>query len=438
MQNANGTHSTIQTAGHSPYLLWLIWIAWLPFLYPAFVELFQAHPAAPLLIVYLVGITLFIMVYMWTTLRNARNLFAPSPPIASTPMTVWGPLAVLIVLSLLLTPGYGKDCFDVFILTSGCAAGCLRPRQAAPVITALALLLVLILTLRLKDSNLFDIGQTAIFVIAVGVVTMVLRRTIVTDRALRAVREEIARLAITNERLRIARDLHDLLGHNLSLIALKSELAGRLVMAAPERATSEINDIEHVARTTLEEVREAVSAYRRPTLASELLAARELLAAAGIDLHYEGEERTRESLSPAIEATLAWAIREGVTNVIRHSRAHRCIVRVTHGAEIGVEIIDDGAHQPVTPVLQLQGKDAISRSSGNGLRGLAERVASLGGRCEATLLPVRGFRLVVVVPLAENSRDVETSETYLSAQPEQTALREEPTDEEWHARRKHG
>ncbi len=95
---------------------------WLPFLYPAFEELFQAHPATPVLIAYLAGIMLFIAVYMWTTLRNTRILLAPSQPGASSPLTVWIPLTVLIVMSLLLTPGYGKDWFDVFILTSACAA----------------------------------------------------------------------------------------------------------------------------------------------------------------------------------------------------------------------------------------------------------------------------------------------------------------------------
>ena len=438
MNEANETYPTAQTAGHSPYLLWLIWIMWLPFLYPAFVELFQAHPAALVLIAYFAGITLFLAVYMWTTLRNARNLLAPSPPGASTAVTVWVPLAVLIVLSLLLASGYGRDWFDLFILTSACAAGCLRPHQAAPVIAALALLVALMLALRLKDSNVFDIGQTAIFVIAVGVVTMVLRRTVIIDRALRAAREEIARLAVTNERLRIARDLHDLLGHNLSLIALKSELAGRLLTAAPERAATEIGDVEQVARTTLDEVREAVAAYRQPALAGELQAAGELVAAAGIDFHYEGDERTRGSLPPAIEATLAWAIREGVTNVIRHSRAQRCTVRVTHGAEAGVEIIDDGAHQPVTPAVPPQGKDACSDGGGNGLRGLAERVAILGGRCEATLLPEKGFRLAVVVPLAQDSRGVETPSKTANVLPAQAAGREELANEELNRGRRQG
>ena len=401
MKEANETNPTIQTAGHSPYLLWLIWIMWLPFLYPAFLELFKAHPAAPVLIAYLAGIMLFIAVYMWTTLRNARNLLAPSLPGSYSPLTVWVPMAVLIVLSLFLAPGYGKDWFDVFILTSACAAGCLRPRQATLVIAALALLVVLILTLRLKDFNIFDIGQVSVFVIAVGVVTMVLRRTIVTDRELHAAREEIARLAVMTERLRIARDLHDLLGHNLSLIALKSELAGRLVTVAPERAATEICDIEQVARTTLEEVREAVTAYRQPTFTGELQAAAELLSAAGIDYQFEGDESAISTLPSAIEATLAWAIREGVTNVIRHSRARQCIVRVMHSAEVGVEIIDDGAHRPLATALQPQGKASFSGGGGNGLHGLAERVATLGGRCEANLLPERGFRLAVVVPLAE-------------------------------------
>jgi two-component system sensor histidine kinase DesK len=242
-----------------------------------------------------------------------------------------------------------------------------------------------------------NLVQTVVFIPAIILMTRTVMWSLTTSWQLRIAREEITRLAVTTERLRIARDLHDLLGHNLSLIALKSELARRLVSVAPERAIVEISDVENVARTTLQEVREAVSAYRQPTLKSELQAAQEILAAAGIAYRYDGDESMIDSLPTTIEAVLSWTVREGVTNVIRHSRAHQCTIRVTRDAqEIGIEVIDDGV-----------GVSSINSSDieGNGLRGLAERVEKLGGRCEASPRVGGGFLLAVSVPLAQQDRD---------------------------------
>jgi two-component system, NarL family, sensor histidine kinase DesK len=252
----------------------------------------------------------------------------------------------------------------------------------------------------LTGYGLPNLIQAIVFIPAIILITRVVMWSITTNWQLRIAREEITRLAVTTERLRIARDLHDLLGHNLSLIALialKSELARRLVSVAPERAIVEISDVENVARTTLQEVREAVSAYRQPTLKSELQAAQEILAAAGIAYRYDGDESMIDSLPTTIEAVLSWTVREGVTNVIRHSRAHQCTIRVTRDAqEIGIEVIDDGA-----------GVSSINSSDieGNGLRGLAERVEKLGGRCEASPRVGGGFLLAVSVPLAQQDRN---------------------------------
>jgi two-component system, NarL family, sensor histidine kinase DesK len=219
------------------------------------------------------------------------------------------------------------------------------------------------------------------------------------SRRLREERAELARYAaVTEERLRIARDLHDLLGHNLSLIALKSELAGRLVLASPERAAVEIGDIERVARTALQEVREAVAGYRQPTLASELRGAREVLAAAGIAYRIEGDEALVSGLPTAVEPALAWAVREGITNVVRHSRARSCEVGLARANdEVSVSITDDGPRVVTEGVAPVPGP--LSAQVGNGLRGLAERVAALGGRFEAGPLPDGGFRLSVALPL---------------------------------------
>src|SRR5262249_47157448 len=234
---------------------------------------------------------------------------------------------------------------------------------------------------------------------------MALLWSVTSSRRLREERVERTRYAaVAEERLRIARDLHDLLGQNLSLIALKSELAGRLLATAPERAAAEIGDVERGARTALHEVREAVAGYRQPTLASELHSARDVLAAAGIAYHAEGNGAEVGMLPAPIDAAMAWTVREGITNVVRHSRTRQCEVRVTRvGGEARVEVTDDGpglvavasSQPPLVPT---------STGPGNGLRGLAERVSALGGRFEAGPLAGGGFRLAVAMPLEQSKQ----------------------------------
>ena len=221
---------------------------------------------------------------------------------------------------------------------------------------------------------------------AIGLWATAFVRQVATVAELRSAREELARLAVSEERLRFARDLHDLLGHSLSLITLKSELAGRLLPAAPEKAATEVQDIEGVARQALREVREAVAGYRRPSLDEELAGAREMLEAAGIACRIENRAGV---LPNAVDAALAWAVREGTTNVIRHSQAKHClIVLAREGEEIYTEITDDGRGYQET-----NGED-----SGSGLSGLTERVATFAGGVEAVSLPDGGFRLRVGLP----------------------------------------
>ena len=210
---------------------------------------------------------------------------------------------------------------------------------------------------------------------------------------LRETRAELARMAVAEERLRIARDLHDLLGHSLSLIALKAELAGRLVAADPARAAGEIADLETVARRSLTEVRQAVTSYRQPGLAAELAAARRMLTAAGVDCRLAVP--ATYSLPSAIDTLLAWTVREGATNVVRHSGARHADIRIELApGEVRAEVADDG-----TGPAQLAGAPA-----GSGLAGLAERAARLGGTLLAGPGGRGGFLLGVQVPL--NSGDV--------------------------------
>jgi two-component system sensor histidine kinase DesK len=155
------------------------------------------------------------------------------------------------------------------------------------------------------------------------------------DSKLRMAHEEIEALAAVAERERIARDLHDVLGHTLSLIVLKAELAGRLLDLDPaanhDRALTEINEVERTARTALAEVREAIGGYRARGLAAEIEAARKTLNTAGVTLHVEAADISDGKLSAAEETVLSLALREAVTNIVRHAHAHTCRLRFTAG-----------------------------------------------------------------------------------------------------------
>jgi two-component system sensor histidine kinase DesK len=232
------------------------------------------------------------------------------------------------------------------------------------------------------------IGVTLlVFLIGLGMVGI--RQMLRTIYELRTAREELARLAVGEERLRFARDLHDLLGHSLSAIVLKSEVASGLMNTDPSAATAALQDIEQVARGALRDVRDAVAGYRETNLAVELAGAREMLEGAGISVRWQ---ELGGELPPEAETVLAWAVREGATNVLRHSRARECLVRLDrrNGSAV-LEMVDDGvgAAEP-----------ADASRLGNGLRGLGERVAAVGGEMMAAPVQGRGFRLAVRVPVA--------------------------------------
>ena len=248
---------------------------------------------------------------------------------------------------------------------------------------------VMILEGWLLHLNRYDTGLGVFFVIVVGGSNIFFGQKQRADCKLRMAQEEIEALAAVAERERIARDLHDVLGHTLSVIVLKAELAGRLLARGEEthRAAAEIADVERTARTALAEVRETIGGYRARGLAAEMDAARNALTAAGVRFEVHGLP-TAGSLRPAEETVLGLALREAVTNVVRHAQASTC--RLKFDAENGrrsLLIEDDGMH-------------AIQRE-GNGLRGMRERVESLGG----TLLLERdnGTRLLIELPAGTGS-----------------------------------
>jgi two-component system sensor histidine kinase DesK len=214
-------------------------------------------------------------------------------------------------------------------------------------------------------------------------------RLIRANAELAAMREEVATLAAERERMRIARDLHDLLGHSLTTVTVKAALAARLFDQDPARARQEIAEVEALARESLADVRAAVAGYREVRLATELATAREVLAAAGIDAQLPG---VVEGMSPEVGGLFGWVVREGVTNVVRHSKAKS--VRITLDAS-GIEIVDDGSGCE----RKANGQPATTHT-GSGLAGLAERADALGGRLLAGPVDgsATGFRLRVEVP----------------------------------------
>jgi two-component system sensor histidine kinase DesK len=267
-------------------------------------------------------------------------------------------------------------------------------RRALPAVFAFAVAALVVPTLisSWHDSFADSIGLvTPIAVPVVALVSLGLRGIAEANFALAEARAEVSRLSADAERARIARDLHDLLGHSLTTITVKAGLAHRIVGRDPQRAASEIAGVEDVARRTLQDVRAAVAGYRQVTLAGELAAGQELLRAAGIKAELP---RAVDAVDSARGELLGWVVREGLTNVVRHAHASSCALRLTSTC---IEIIDDGdgrsaatAHEPRTR--------RQPATTGHGLTGLRERVAAAGGHLEVGPLSPCGWRLRVSLP----------------------------------------
>lgn len=214
--------------------------------------------------------------------------------------------------------------------------------------------------------------------------------------------EEIARLTRQEERQRISRDLHDTLGHTLSLITLKSELAEKLIVKNPERAVQEVRDIQSTSRAALKQVRELVAQMNAVTVDGELASARRILEAAGIELRTEGQVGVRAD-SPIIDNLLGMCLREAVTNVVKHSRAKHCVIgRVEEADKTVLTIADDGVGLP-----QNQGQGAPV-GGGNGLLGMRERLRLIEGSiCYEPAAEGTGTRVIITAPKVAKSVAVE-------------------------------
>ncbi|MFJ8471795.1 sensor histidine kinase [Kitasatospora sp. NPDC094011] len=303
-------------------------------------------------------------------------------------------VGTMIALAVASSAVLGGAFLTMFIYASVCLAVITPVKHALPALVAMAVLTVA--TGLLIHAGTDNTSTFALSAFLSGVAMTGMQRLVATMKELREARAAVAHLAASEERLRLARDLHDLLGHSLSLITLKSELAGRFMDAGKdEAARAQVADIEQVARQSLIDVREAVTGFRRPTLPVELAAARTALSAAQVRLEAAPElVDAWPSLANEEAGALAWALREAVTNIVRHGEgATVCTVTADETWE------DDGGRYAVLQITD-DGRGPGKSQPGNGLSGLQERLALVGGRLETGPGERdRGFRVRASVPL---------------------------------------
>jgi two-component system, NarL family, sensor histidine kinase DesK len=318
---------------------------------------------------------------IWLNLRRDRNDFA-GPPSTVRSVTY---MVVLLFLAGVMIATLGQAGTAALVYCAVAAVMIFSLRVAGLIVVALAGLVVLLVRLNPGWSSpvslLFSVFAAAL---AVFGIRQMMARNIDLVRA----HQKNAELAVENERTRFARDLHDILGHSLTVITVKAELANRLLDVDVERARAELADLERLSRDALADVRRAVEGYRELTLPGELARARTALAAAEIEAELPN---STDEVPSHLRELFAWTVREGVTNVIRHSGATRCTVRLLPDA---AEVVDDGVGAgPASGDGAGDGRGA----GGSGLVGLRERAAAVGGTVTTEPAEPRGHLLRVAV-----------------------------------------
>ncbi|HKA69608.1 MAG TPA: histidine kinase [Actinomycetes bacterium] len=298
-------------------------------------------------------------------------------------------LAAQAVVTVGGTLAFSSNWLTLFLLVGLAAGFAIRTPWAMRGIVAAGLLAggTAVVEAASWDDADWGVGITTFLA---GFTVYIFRRLAGTVAELDRARNELAVAAVAAERLRFARDLHDLLGHTLSVIVVKAEVVRRYITRDPEVAAAHAADIETIGRRALTEVRDAVAGYRAADLSRELDRARTALTAAGIgcELRTWGPPPTAEA-----SAVLAWVVREGVTNVIRHSRARNCRIELRRDDETTSVLVADDGPGDTGP------HPDLSPSDGTGLNGLRERLDASGGRLDARRTP-SGFLLRAELPTA--------------------------------------
>lgn len=323
----------------------------------------------------MVGTVLFAGVYAgaflmlrWNRPEGTPFRVSPSLPLGASVV------AVEVVLGVIVCAAIGQAGTATSVYVAVITMICLPTLLAWPVVALVAgttYAATIVVDGWTKDTGI--LFGTLVAALAIWGISQAINRNI----EVLAVREENALLALEDERNRFARDLHDILGHSLTVITVKAELAQKLFDLDPDRARAEVNDLERLSRDALADVRRAVAGYRELTLPGELARARTALEAAEIEAHLPN---SADEVPSSLRELFAWTIREGVTNVVRHSGARTCTVRL---GPTSVEVADDGrGPQGAVP-------------TGHGLVGLRERAAAVGATVVTTALDP-GFSLKVV------------------------------------------
>jgi two-component system sensor histidine kinase DesK len=340
-------------------------LIWLPFMIWFFMDPYFKH-ASPL---YWIGNTLaglfFIFLYLQAFSRfgRVRNIA----------------IVLMMLMAAIFMPLNGGACG--FLIYSSAAAG-FNPKLRWVMSALVVLVSILLFYVYRLHLPLSFWGSMLLLIILVGLGNHHWAVSHCAQQKLRLANDEIEHLAKVAERERIARDMHDVLGHTLSLITLKSELARKLVDRDPQAAKQEMQDVETASRAALADVREAIRGYRSDGIFAELARARAALETAGVAVECD---TVPVPLSPAQESVLALALREAVTNVVRHAAASRCNVSLKRSEALcTLEVADDGR--------------GAAGPEGNGLRGMRERLEALGGSLR--LLTSNGTRLIIDLPLA--------------------------------------
>lgn len=354
-EDAHGRFASIE-----PWI-WLFWLIWL--VGPAFFSLRSFPHWLPAT---LLSLPVFLALYVAAYVGPRRRV-------------VWCALAIGVV-AVAATP-FNPFAQAYLIYACAVAATWSTPRKSSGLVLCL---------LAAYSLEWFLLGYPWVSLVNAWIFCPIILALIVTARIqrqhradLRLSMDEVRRLAASAERERIGRDLHDLLGHTLSLVALKSELAGRLVERDPRAARHEIAEVERVAREALAQVRSAVSGIRAAAMVSELASARLLLETAGVQMEYWHDPH---ELPSEVETCLALVLREAVTNIQRHARANRVEVTVIIGTErVVMRIRDDG-------------RGGVN-ARGNGLTGMRERIVACGGELAIESPRGRGTHIEVSLPL---------------------------------------
>jgi two-component system, NarL family, sensor histidine kinase DesK len=353
----------------SPQVIgWEVYIhlIWLCFL--VFQPLFDPNSSLADWLVIAGLIAAFLPLYFWSWVKEGRQ-------------AAWG-IGLLTLLGLLGAP-YNSGSAAFLIYAASAAGFKFSLRQAPWAIAAIWLSLVptILVTGVPWPYMLPTFIAPGIFIPLIGGFNLFYAQKERSEARLRMANSEIARLATIAERERIARDLHDLLGHTLSVITLKAELAGKLIPIQPERAQEEIAQIEATSRQALSEVRAAVTGYRAKGFMAEIAGAKLALEAAGVRFSFGGDVSV---LTPLQETVLSLVVREAVTNIIRHANASEAVITLAQECEsTRLEISDNG---------QLRGGVKF----GNGLSGIRDRLASLGGNLSVTRFA--GTTLIITLP----------------------------------------